>query len=199
MDRAKEFYEGKLGLTAWGDDPDGGRTYLCGEQSTLHVFPSPSGAGASQATVAGWTVNDLEAVVDELRRRALSSSDMTSRRSAPTRRASRSSVKHQGRLVQGPGRQHPRPHPGVGSRGRSGSGIRDRADNHQVALNPQAPEIAAVAARVVPQWDPRWDRLPAHSRVACISSFGAFDRSVGAWEIRACCVGEAQPWPCAAG
>ena len=66
MDRAKEFYEGKLGLTACGDDPDGGRTYLCGEQSTLHVFPSPSGAGASQATVAGWTVNDLEAVVDEL-------------------------------------------------------------------------------------------------------------------------------------
>ena len=66
MDRAKDFYEGKLGLSAWGDDPDGGRTYLCSEQSTLHVFPSPSGAGASRATVAGWTVNDLEAVVDEL-------------------------------------------------------------------------------------------------------------------------------------
>jgi catechol 2,3-dioxygenase-like lactoylglutathione lyase family enzyme len=66
MNRAREFYEGKLGFTAAGDDPDGGRTYECGEQTTLHVFPSPTGAGASGATVAGWTVDDLERVVDEL-------------------------------------------------------------------------------------------------------------------------------------
>ena len=31
MDRAVEFYEGKLGLTPGsGDEPDGGRTYQCG-------------------------------------------------------------------------------------------------------------------------------------------------------------------------
>src|SRR3954466_6090169 len=66
MNRAREFYEGKLGFTAAGDDPDGGRTYECGEQATLHVFPSPTGAGASGAPVAGWTVDDLEGVVDEL-------------------------------------------------------------------------------------------------------------------------------------
>jgi catechol 2,3-dioxygenase-like lactoylglutathione lyase family enzyme len=66
MNRAKEFYEGTLGLTAAGDDPDGGRTYACGEQTTLHVFPSPGSAGGSRATIAGWTVDDLEAVVDEL-------------------------------------------------------------------------------------------------------------------------------------
>jgi catechol 2,3-dioxygenase-like lactoylglutathione lyase family enzyme len=65
LDRAREFYEGKLGFTAAGDDPDGGRTYECGEQTTLHVFPSP-GAGASGATVAGWTVDDLDQVVDDL-------------------------------------------------------------------------------------------------------------------------------------
>jgi catechol 2,3-dioxygenase-like lactoylglutathione lyase family enzyme len=67
MNRARDFYEGKLGFAAAGDDPDGGRTYECAEQTTLHVFPSPVGAGASGATVAGWTVDDLEHVVDELR------------------------------------------------------------------------------------------------------------------------------------
>ena len=66
MSRAAEFYEGKLGFTATGDDPDGGRTYECAEQTAVHVFPSPAGAGASGATVAGWTVDDLERVVDEL-------------------------------------------------------------------------------------------------------------------------------------
>ena len=66
MNRAREFYEGKLGFTAAGDDPDGGRTYECAEQTTLHVFPSATGAGGSGATVAGCTVDDLEQVVDEL-------------------------------------------------------------------------------------------------------------------------------------
>jgi catechol 2,3-dioxygenase-like lactoylglutathione lyase family enzyme len=66
MNRATDFYEGKLGLAAEGDEPDGGRTYQCGERSTLHVFPSPGDAGRSQATIAGWAVDDLEAVVDEL-------------------------------------------------------------------------------------------------------------------------------------
>jgi len=66
MERARDFYEGKLGLVAGGDDPDGGRTYTCGEQTMLHVFPSAAGAGASGATVAGWYVSDIESVVDEL-------------------------------------------------------------------------------------------------------------------------------------
>jgi catechol 2,3-dioxygenase-like lactoylglutathione lyase family enzyme len=66
MNRARAFYEGKLGFAAAGDDPDGGRTYECAEQTTLHVFPSPAGAAASGATVAEWTVDDLEHIVDEL-------------------------------------------------------------------------------------------------------------------------------------
>ena len=65
MDRAVEFYEGKLGLHSNGDDPDGGRTYQCGGTTTLHVFPSPL-AHASGATAAGWTVDDVEGLVDEL-------------------------------------------------------------------------------------------------------------------------------------
>ena len=39
MKLARDFYEKKLGLTAQGDDPDGGRTYQCGEQTMLHIFP----------------------------------------------------------------------------------------------------------------------------------------------------------------
>jgi catechol 2,3-dioxygenase-like lactoylglutathione lyase family enzyme len=65
MDRAVEFYEGKLGLRSNGDDPDGGRTYQCGGATTLHVFPS-SLARASGATAAGWAVEDVEGLVDEL-------------------------------------------------------------------------------------------------------------------------------------
>jgi catechol 2,3-dioxygenase-like lactoylglutathione lyase family enzyme len=66
MDRAVEFYEGKLGLKASDtEEPDGGRTYECGGGSTLHVFPSPF-AKASGATVAGFTVEDIEGTIDEL-------------------------------------------------------------------------------------------------------------------------------------
>jgi catechol 2,3-dioxygenase-like lactoylglutathione lyase family enzyme len=65
MDRARQFYEGRLDFTAAGDDADGGRTYECGDQTTIHIFPSP-GARGSGATLAGWTVDDLEQVVDEL-------------------------------------------------------------------------------------------------------------------------------------
>ena len=61
-----EFYEGKLGLSAAGDDPDGGRTYECGAETTLHVFPSPAAGRGSGATVGGWTVDDAERLVDEL-------------------------------------------------------------------------------------------------------------------------------------
>jgi catechol 2,3-dioxygenase-like lactoylglutathione lyase family enzyme len=66
MDRAVEFYEGKLGLrSTGGDDPDGGRTYECGGGTTLHIFPSPL-ARASGATAAGWRVEDAEGTIDEL-------------------------------------------------------------------------------------------------------------------------------------
>jgi catechol 2,3-dioxygenase-like lactoylglutathione lyase family enzyme len=65
MEQAKQFYEGKLGLTDGEDTSDGGRTYSCGGDTTLHVFPSPN-ARASGATQLGWDVDDLEATVDEL-------------------------------------------------------------------------------------------------------------------------------------
>jgi catechol 2,3-dioxygenase-like lactoylglutathione lyase family enzyme len=66
MAAAKAFYEGKLGLTGGEDQPDGGHTYPCGDGSSLHVYPSPGNAGKSEATLVGWTVDDIEATVDEL-------------------------------------------------------------------------------------------------------------------------------------
>jgi catechol 2,3-dioxygenase-like lactoylglutathione lyase family enzyme len=66
MEAAKAFYEGKLGLSGGEDQPDGGHTYPCGEGTKIHVYPSPGNAGMSGATLAGWTVDDLEATVDEL-------------------------------------------------------------------------------------------------------------------------------------
>lgn len=66
IDRAREFYEGKLGLTSTGERPDGGVRYACGEGSSIHVYPSPANAGKSTATMAGFAVGDVEAAVDEL-------------------------------------------------------------------------------------------------------------------------------------
>ena len=66
MESAREFYEGKLGLSGSDEEEgDGGRTYTCGQDTRLHVFPSAS-ARASGATVAGWVVADVGTVVDEL-------------------------------------------------------------------------------------------------------------------------------------
>ena len=65
MAKAKEFYEGKLGLSGGRDIGDGGITYPCGGGREIHIYPSPN-AGKSGGTVAAWEVNDLEKTVDEL-------------------------------------------------------------------------------------------------------------------------------------
>jgi catechol 2,3-dioxygenase-like lactoylglutathione lyase family enzyme len=66
MDRAREFYEGKLGLSDGAEEADGGLTYACAEGTEIHVYPSPDNAGKSGATLAGWSTDDVEGVVDEL-------------------------------------------------------------------------------------------------------------------------------------
>jgi catechol 2,3-dioxygenase-like lactoylglutathione lyase family enzyme len=63
--KAKEFYEGKLGLTGGEETADGGVDYQCGQGTLLHVYPSPS-AKPSGATLAAFDVADVEATVDEL-------------------------------------------------------------------------------------------------------------------------------------
>ena len=65
MDRAREFYEVKLGLLVGIDSGDNVQ-YRCGEGSVMHVYLSPEHAGKSTATLVGWGVDDVEEVVDEL-------------------------------------------------------------------------------------------------------------------------------------
>jgi|SRR5215207_6391201 len=65
MERAKEFYEGKLGLSGGEETGDGGVTYPCGDGTSVHVYPSPN-AKPSGATLLAWDDDDLEATVDEL-------------------------------------------------------------------------------------------------------------------------------------
>ncbi|MEA2363603.1 MAG: hypothetical protein QOD71_2748 [Thermoleophilaceae bacterium] len=64
MERAKAFYEGKLGLVTDSDSEDN-RGYPCADGTVIHVYVS-SHAGNSTATLAGWGVDDIERVVDEL-------------------------------------------------------------------------------------------------------------------------------------
>lgn len=66
MAKAREFYEGKLGLTGARDLPDGGVRYESGEGTQVHIYPSPKNAGKSPATIAHWDVADTDATVSEL-------------------------------------------------------------------------------------------------------------------------------------
>ena len=75
--KAKEFYEGKLGLSGGRDIGDGGITYPCGEGREIHIYPSPENAGKSGGTLAGWEVDDVEKTVDELTANGVSSSNST--------------------------------------------------------------------------------------------------------------------------
>jgi catechol 2,3-dioxygenase-like lactoylglutathione lyase family enzyme len=64
MASAREFYEGRLGLDVATDSGDN-VAYACAGGTVIHVFLSPN-AGTATATVAGWGVDDIEAVVQEL-------------------------------------------------------------------------------------------------------------------------------------
>src|SRR5215207_7207429 len=74
LERAREFYEGKLGLSVSVDSGDKVQ-YRCAEGSVFHVYLSPEHAGKSTATLAGWGVDDpldvVERVVDELSERGV--------------------------------------------------------------------------------------------------------------------------------
>src|SRR5687768_882566 len=69
IEKAREFYEGKLGLKP-AQEPSGETgvpiNYGCGGGTTISVYESPEHAGKSTATMSGWAVDDIEKVVDEL-------------------------------------------------------------------------------------------------------------------------------------
>ncbi len=64
MARAREFYEGKLGLVP-GEQNDEMATYECGEGTGLFVYVSEH-AGSNKATLAGFEVSDFDDVRAEL-------------------------------------------------------------------------------------------------------------------------------------
>ncbi len=69
IERARTWYEEKLGLTPSSDDP-GGFTYRCADGSWFVLYPSGA-AGTAQHTVCGWTVTDMESEVALLQERGV--------------------------------------------------------------------------------------------------------------------------------
>jgi catechol 2,3-dioxygenase-like lactoylglutathione lyase family enzyme len=64
MRRAREFYEGVLGLVPDTDTGDN-VGYPCGGDTQINVYLSPN-AGTAMFTIAGFDVDDIETVVAEL-------------------------------------------------------------------------------------------------------------------------------------
>src|SRR5205809_5235101 len=67
--RARVFYETVLGFEAVEESPDGGATYQAGSTRFL-VFPT-TGKASGDHTQMGLFVNDLGAVMDELKRKGV--------------------------------------------------------------------------------------------------------------------------------
>jgi catechol 2,3-dioxygenase-like lactoylglutathione lyase family enzyme len=77
IERAIEFYEGKLGLTIderFEEIPDNPSVRFRAGQTFLEIYRSV-GAGESRATIAGFEVDDIETVVDGLRKAGVAIED----------------------------------------------------------------------------------------------------------------------------
>jgi catechol 2,3-dioxygenase-like lactoylglutathione lyase family enzyme len=70
LERSRHFYEHQLGLVPGEQEQEGVR-YFCAEGTSVFVYLQPHNAGASMATLAGWTVDDLDHTMDELSSRGV--------------------------------------------------------------------------------------------------------------------------------
>jgi catechol 2,3-dioxygenase-like lactoylglutathione lyase family enzyme len=68
LDRARRFYRDKLGLEPV-EEREGGLRFICAG-TEFHLFSS-SGAPSGASTQMGFEVTDLEAVIEDLRRRGV--------------------------------------------------------------------------------------------------------------------------------
>jgi len=66
MARARDFYEGTLGLQKGEMDDPAGVLYVCGGGSQVLVYQSQY-AGTNEATAASWQVEDLDGEIDTLK------------------------------------------------------------------------------------------------------------------------------------
>ena len=73
LNRARAFYEGKLGLKPVGLKPDGKFTYDCGG-ATLALFPKEGGTKADHTAVS-FQVPDIAASIAELERAGVTFED----------------------------------------------------------------------------------------------------------------------------
>jgi catechol-2,3-dioxygenase len=69
LDRARRWYEEKLGLVPEHED-QGGVWYRFGGETWLYLYGTPS-AGTARNTIAGWAVTDIESVMAKLRERGV--------------------------------------------------------------------------------------------------------------------------------
>jgi catechol-2,3-dioxygenase len=69
LDRARRWYDEKLGLVPEREDP-GGVWYRFGGESWLYLYATPS-AGTARSTIAGWQVTNIDAVIAGLRGRGV--------------------------------------------------------------------------------------------------------------------------------
>jgi len=67
--RARQFYEGKVGLKPKKEQA-GGVVYEFGERTGCFLYPTPN-AGTSRASQAFWQVDDIEREVAELKSRGV--------------------------------------------------------------------------------------------------------------------------------
>lgn len=65
MARARQFYEGRLGLTPGGSRPDGKFVYQVGG-TTLALFPKPEGTKAEHTAIS-FQVPDIDAAIGGLK------------------------------------------------------------------------------------------------------------------------------------
>jgi predicted enzyme related to lactoylglutathione lyase len=73
LERARRFYEGKVGLKP-KQVTDGGVFYEFARGTACFLYPS-AGAGTSKASQAFWDVDDLERVIGELEKRGVEFED----------------------------------------------------------------------------------------------------------------------------
>ena len=69
VQRARQFYEGKVGLKP-KQEIAGGIVYEFGEHTACFMYPTPNG-GTSRANQAYWEVADIESEVAELKARGV--------------------------------------------------------------------------------------------------------------------------------
>ena len=69
VDRARRFYEGKLGFRP-KQEVGGGVVYEFGDKTSCFLYPTPN-AGTSRASQAFWQVDDVEREVADLKARGV--------------------------------------------------------------------------------------------------------------------------------